>query len=188
MVILGWLVLSILVGVLANSKGRSGIGYTLISLFLSPLIGLIIILIVSEKKNEVESINNSLITKIKTLNKEFRNETYFITISNYDDQDIIEVKKQITEQYGKSYDKISVDSDYCWQIKNSEYSRTYIQVTTKNDILTIEGYNLQEEPKISVDTKDEEGSTNTDKLIELSKMLDKGLITEEEFKEHKLRL
>ncbi len=45
-----WLVLSALIGVLADSHGRSGFGYFLLSMLLSPVIGLIITLIVGEKK------------------------------------------------------------------------------------------------------------------------------------------
>lgn len=35
-----WIMLSILVGAYANSKGRSGIAYTLLSLILSPVVGI----------------------------------------------------------------------------------------------------------------------------------------------------
>ncbi len=37
-----WLVLSAVVGVIASSRGRSGFGYFLLSVILSPLIGLIL--------------------------------------------------------------------------------------------------------------------------------------------------
>ncbi|MPM60000.1 hypothetical protein SDC9_106846 [bioreactor metagenome] len=40
---LGWLVLSVLVGVWASKKGRSGFGAFLIACLLSPLIGAIIV-------------------------------------------------------------------------------------------------------------------------------------------------
>ena len=40
-----WFILSILVGVYASSKGKSGVGYIFISLILSPLIGFIIALV-----------------------------------------------------------------------------------------------------------------------------------------------
>jgi hypothetical protein len=44
-IFLGWLVLSILCGWYASSKGRSGFGFFLLALFLSPLIGFIAALI-----------------------------------------------------------------------------------------------------------------------------------------------
>jgi hypothetical protein len=46
MVIILWLILSILVGAYANSKGRSGIGYFILSMILTPVLGLIIAIIV----------------------------------------------------------------------------------------------------------------------------------------------
>lgn len=41
-IFLGWLFFSIVAGVIAGSKGRSGFGYFLLSIFLSPLIGLLL--------------------------------------------------------------------------------------------------------------------------------------------------
>ena len=48
-----WLLLSIVIGVVASSKGRSGIGYFLLSFFLSPLIGLIIVLVLGPKEQSL---------------------------------------------------------------------------------------------------------------------------------------
>lgn len=53
--IAGWIILSILCGVLANSNGRSGFGYFLLSLLLSPLIGFIAVLIAGENKEETDN-------------------------------------------------------------------------------------------------------------------------------------
>ena len=50
-----WLVLCILAGFYASSKGRSGIGIFIVSLLLSPLIGFIIALIL-ENKNLIPCI------------------------------------------------------------------------------------------------------------------------------------
>lgn len=50
---IGWIVFSILVGVYADTKGRSGVGFILLSLILSPLFGFIIALIVSPIKSNV---------------------------------------------------------------------------------------------------------------------------------------
>ena len=52
--VLLWLIFCVLVAVYANSKGRSGIGFFLISALLSPLIGLIIALLTSPNKELVE--------------------------------------------------------------------------------------------------------------------------------------
>ena len=50
-----WIALSILAGVIANNRGRSGLGFFFLSLFLSPLIGIIAALIASPNTEVVES-------------------------------------------------------------------------------------------------------------------------------------
>lgn len=52
---LGWLILAILVGVYANTKGRSGLGFFLIAVILSPLVGFIIALVISPVKEVIEA-------------------------------------------------------------------------------------------------------------------------------------
>ncbi len=49
-----WFLLAILVGALASSKGRSGVGYFFLSLFFSPLLGLLIVLVAGDNKEEIE--------------------------------------------------------------------------------------------------------------------------------------
>jgi hypothetical protein len=41
-IVLGWVLFSIVAGMIAGSKGRSGFGYFFLSLILSPLIGLLL--------------------------------------------------------------------------------------------------------------------------------------------------
>lgn len=52
-----WFLLSIAVGVLAGNKGRSGFGFFLLSLVLSPLIGLLFAVAVENLKNKIEKPN-----------------------------------------------------------------------------------------------------------------------------------
>lgn len=47
-----WFLLCIGVAALANSRGRSGIGYFLLSFFLSPLLGLIVVLVTRNRTEE----------------------------------------------------------------------------------------------------------------------------------------
>ena len=49
-----YVLLSILVGVYSNSKGRSGFGFFIIAFLLSPLIGIIIALILSPVTSKLE--------------------------------------------------------------------------------------------------------------------------------------
>lgn len=52
-----WFLLSIAVGVLAGNKGRSGFGFFLLSLVLSPLIGLLFAIAVENLKNKAGKPN-----------------------------------------------------------------------------------------------------------------------------------
>ena len=54
MIIITWIILSILCGMLASSKGKSFFGYFLLSTFLSPLIGFIAALISKENSEIIE--------------------------------------------------------------------------------------------------------------------------------------
>jgi len=49
-----WMFLSIIAGVIASQKGRSGIGFFLLSVFLSPLIGIIAALVAQPNIAKVE--------------------------------------------------------------------------------------------------------------------------------------
>ena len=49
MTIVLWLGISILVGVLANGKGRSSVGFFFLSILLSPIVGLIAVAIVRDR-------------------------------------------------------------------------------------------------------------------------------------------
>ena len=50
-----WLFLSIIVGVYASQKGRSGIGYFFLSALLSPVIGFIIVLVIGPPKTTLKT-------------------------------------------------------------------------------------------------------------------------------------
>jgi len=52
--IISWFVFSLFAAIIANSKGRSGTGFFLLSIFLSPLIGIIAALIASKNTSKVE--------------------------------------------------------------------------------------------------------------------------------------
>ena len=50
-----WLFFSIIAGVIAARKGRSGIGFFFLSILLSPLIGIISAIIATPNQNQVEN-------------------------------------------------------------------------------------------------------------------------------------
>ena len=194
MEILIWVILSILVGVLANAKNRSFIGYTIISLLLSPLVGLIIVLIrilvVGEPKPKESIATVSKSQNNKTINRSYKNETYFINIENYTEDDFKIAKEKLIEQYqSEGYKKITIDTDEHWSLRPENESRGYIQIVLKNNIMKIEIYNVKSEPSIFKEQLNSiQDENKTDKLLELSRMLNKGLITEEEFLVHKNNL
>lgn len=51
-----WIVLCALVATIAERKGHKGIGYLLLSVFLSPLIGMIVVLCISDKTKKRVSL------------------------------------------------------------------------------------------------------------------------------------
>ena len=53
-ILIPWLLLSIIAAVIANNKGRSGLGFFLLALLLSPLIGILAALIVTADVSKVE--------------------------------------------------------------------------------------------------------------------------------------
>jgi uncharacterized membrane protein YiaA len=50
-----WLLLAILIGVWAANRGRSGFGYFVLALLLSPLIGFIIVAVIGPSRDAVEA-------------------------------------------------------------------------------------------------------------------------------------
>ncbi len=47
--VVGWVVLAVIVGVAASGRGRSGFGWFLLSLLLSPLIGIVLVYVLPKK-------------------------------------------------------------------------------------------------------------------------------------------
>jgi hypothetical protein len=52
-----WLGFSIAIGILASRRGRSGIGWFLFSLILSPLLGLIFVLVLPRRNLQFEDVS-----------------------------------------------------------------------------------------------------------------------------------
>lgn len=51
-IVIGWLFFAALVGMFANSRGRSGFGFFLLSALLSPLLGFVIVLVIKNLDEE----------------------------------------------------------------------------------------------------------------------------------------
>ena len=217
MYIIIWLIFSIVVGFFASSKGRSGLGYFLLSIIISPLLGFIIVLILSP--NEVKLVENgtnkecpncnelinpyakickhcgsSLIEKgrNKELQENYNNksQTYHFELKNFSQYEFQDIKEKLLEQYGKDkYSNLVIDRDDIWLVKNAK-GNSYLEIRIKDElILLVEAYNVDNKPQIFMKNKENDNAdkniSNVDKIIELSKLLEKGLITQEEFLNHK---
>jgi hypothetical protein len=63
-----WIVLSIVAGVMASNRGRSGFGWFLISCLLSPLIGLLLLAILPRQDFGAVVVHNSLEDRLLEVN------------------------------------------------------------------------------------------------------------------------
>jgi hypothetical protein len=139
------------------------------------------------KYQKSNSVNKAKNDDMKITEEDYKNNTYYYTLEPCSSNDFINVKKKLSEQYKKeSYTTIKIDSETTFQLRKSDGLSGYIQIEFKNKRIKVEIYNVEETPiiieeKVEIKVK----SNNTEKLIELSKMLEKGLITEDEFKKMK---
>lgn len=60
-----WFLFSIAIGILASNRGRSGIGWFLISLLISPLLGLIFVLVTKNLAEEQEKEEEQKLKEVK---------------------------------------------------------------------------------------------------------------------------
>jgi hypothetical protein len=60
-IVVGWIILSVAAGVLAESKGHSALGYTLLGLLLSPLIALIVAACLPRSRKAPDGIQPELL-------------------------------------------------------------------------------------------------------------------------------
>lgn len=171
-----WVLLCILVGIFANSKGRSSIGFFFISLILSPIIGFLIALIVAPHEDEIMKNKNlkkcpyckelikedAIICKHchKDLNKKeilnrnilkkFENNTHIITIENFIESDFNSIKEHLIKQYtDKGFNNITRNDEKNLQIKRDDDKLGYIKLNLRDAVITIEAYNT-EEPTINL--------------------------------------
>lgn len=164
-----WIVLSMLVGVFANNRGRSGVLYFFLSILISPLLTFLIILLManntkvicnkcrkeidknakvcpycldnkSEKKEKIES------TKKQNLITQIDNTTSKLIIEKESTELILsEIKKIIIDNYDKKYNpQITIDNKNRFFIKSTadNYQSNHIQIEIKEDAYIVEGYNI----------------------------------------------
>ncbi len=210
-----WFVLSILVAVFANNRGKSGVLYFILSVILSPLISFLIALIAGDSSKKKcfncgqkidisakvcpfckvdmnTSINTKKDSKITKVNESLSKLVLDKESTSYTMNDL---KKIVTENYDEKYRaEVSVDNDSTFSIKGraGEFALNYIQIESKENEFVIQAYNMdipsELETKKEVNKTQANNSSDTssvDKLIELGKLYKEGLLTKEEFEEQK---
>lgn len=204
--ILGWIILSILVAVFANSRGKSGILYFFICTLLSPLLGFLIVLVSGDStKKKCDKCGQKIDisakvcpfcnTKISSASNEYNeNKTekgfnYKLSITEKVTFDI--VKQKTLEFYKEFSFVVENDDEYAFLIKN-KLDNSYIEIKNMETYMKYTVYNTVEPEFIkSLYIENDEkidnisGVNNTDKLIELGKLYKDGLLTREEFEEQK---
>ena len=205
-----WFIFSILVGVFANSRGKSGILYFIFSIILSPLLGFLIALVSGDdskskclkcgQKIDIKAkvcpycLDNKVVGRSKNLTEnDIENEIIkkedsykLILKKNFTPYSVDKVKEILIKTYdGKCTPEIRIDDATQLFIKgiSEDYEFTNIRMKIDEDAYSIESYKIPI-PETLIN-KVENKSTNVDKLIELGKLYKEGLLTKEEFDEQK---
>lgn len=198
-VFLFWIVLCILVGILAKKKKRSSFAYFLISMILSPVIGLIIVLIIGEKETPDKKQKRIIIEdkdevdNTRRLVKTHDNDIYRFVVKNKKNNDFEEMKELILNQYKKNgYTNVSRNEDTYWKINSIYREDSYIQIKVSGHNIIMEAHHVVEEPAFNIEevrkTEPSNKMDSSTKLVELSRLLEKGLLTEEEFMSEKEKI
>jgi RNA polymerase subunit RPABC4/transcription elongation factor Spt4 len=208
-----WITLSIIVAVFANSKGKSWILYLVISLILSPLLGLLIALVSGDNtKKKCFNCGQTIDVGAKVcpfckVDMNITNTTNkgskIIKINNSLSKLVLDkestpysmddLKRILIENYDEKYRaEISTDNDSIFTIKGKagEFGLNYIQIESKETQFIIQAFNTNipieiEGKKETVKENINSNISNLDKLIELGKLYKDGLLTKEEFEEQK---
>lgn len=167
-----WLVLSILCGMYAGKLNRSGFGYFALACFLSPIVGFVALLVLGDNAIVPSKIDD------KKTNKRYKTEIH----SDY--EKVLEKVLKFYDEYNLKPSEYNTDDDYDKKFKN-EYGE-YFEINKVNDIVILETCNLPKFNDIQPEIK--ENKSNIDDLVKLGELLEKGLLTKEEFEAQKAKL
>lgn len=156
---------------------------------LTLVIGVMLFIFGSRKEDEVikENKKNKQQNSIK---EDFKNNTYIFTIDIDENINFKSIKENTNIFYtDKGFIDIKIDKENSYMIKTND-GKSYIQIENKNDRILFQAFNTVRpdfidtlNKKDNTDIKAKENTT--DKLINLANMLEKGLISEDEFKKLK---
>ncbi len=99
-----WLFLSIVAGIIAGNKGRSGFGFFLLAALLSPLIGIIAALIASENRDAVEE---------KQVNSGINKKCPFCA-------ELVKAEAKICKHCGKDFPELELEKNQSEQAINGQ--------------------------------------------------------------------
>ena len=193
-----WLILSILVAVYANGKGKSGVLYFFISILLSPLLGFLIVLVsgdstkkkcdkcgqkidISAKVCPFCSTKMDFVSNEYSENKTEKGFNYKLSITEKVTFDI--VKRKTLEFYKEFSLTTKNDNEDTLFIKN-DVNNSYVEIKNMETYIKCTVYNTVEPKFIKAlyfENDENNTNTNTDKLIELGRLYKDGLLTREEF-------
>ncbi|QHG91422.1 zinc ribbon domain-containing protein [Sulfurimonas sp. CVO] len=133
---------------------------------------------------------------IKTTTQE-DNDKFKISFQIKNENSWNNIKTKLFAYYKKqNIENIISEKEMSWMLGGNEGVKGYIQATLNEDIIIIESFKLPKpdieiinsETKQKEEEKTVQKNNSTDKLIELGKLLEKELITKEEFEEEKKKI
>jgi hypothetical protein len=173
--VIGWIIFAGLAGFYASKLNRNALGYFILSIFLSPLITFIFLLIAGENKNNQKKAS----LESKKIYQRYRTEVQL----DYDKALIKALK--FYENYNLYPSQYNTDDDYEKVFKNDNDQSFVIKKVNGNVI--IESSNLPVFQDINNEII-EPKKTNVDDLVKISELFEKGLLTKEEFEAQKTKL
>jgi len=134
MIYLTWIILSILCGIYASGKGKSGFGYFLLSVLLSPLIGFVAALIAKEDTVNIEKKEMSLGVKRKCpfCAELVKSEAIICKHCGKDIDKHKVIQNPTSSDVRKAYKKIAKD-DKSQEVPNNRCNKCFA-IQTKKDV------------------------------------------------------
>ena len=169
------------------------------------LIMVIILLyyVIGNQKAQKESREPKRVDKsaYKNIREMYTNDTYIIEINDKMGFTFEDIKSKALEFYkNEGFNDKRIDTEKMYMIKNSE-SESYIQIEKKSNLVKLSAHNtkrpdfidkledfISTAPSPEIEKKEETVNTTSLSLVELVKMYEKKLLTDEEFKKLKSEL
>jgi hypothetical protein len=161
--------------------------------------------VIGNQKAQKESREPKVVDKSadKNIREMYSNDTYIVEINNKMGFTFENIKSKTLEFYkDEGFNDKRIDTEKMYMIKNSE-NKSYIQIEKKSNLVKLSAHNtkrpefidkLEDSTSISIsispetEKKVENENTTSLNLVELVKMYEKKLLTDEEFKKLKSEL